>query len=427
MNSLKLNIDTPTDNFDSEVMSETSVDSVNQAGGAFGLDIFFGRKGSSADDLVVSAAKDKVWPVVQYIVSKNTISSLRTADEHGNNVLHYVAISAPENLDVVNQLLALADAKSALNAKNKEGNTPLHIAVQAGNNRLADLFISKGADPNIRNKDGLRVVESEETDDVSNVQQTQVILDGNAQAETLNRMLQSLKQSLSNLSQDSPVTDVNQLPKSLDDVMTEGPTNRSLLDLLTEDQTEPKRQATGQMTGGNLSSVGVMDTETFLDQMVQKYGQKGGVRRSNKKSKTTHTKSVSRGDQLSRLINNQASEIHNKVVKKIMELMEVDEDAARDYKAALWRMVKEKNPDMKSNLDLSVELEKMVKKPALKKIDLAEAKSIREESRKNRQLKKTSSPVTSEAESTSENGVLSSTSDMSVDFDDEDFLSDTSY
>lgn len=428
MNSLKLNIDTPTENVDSELISETSVDSVNQNGGAFGFDLFFGRRGSSADDIVISAAKDKQWDVVKYLISKNMITSLRTKDENGNNLLHLIALGFPSEMnELIATVLNISDAKSALNAKNKEGNTPLHIAVQSGNNQLAGLMIEKGADPNIRNGQGLRVAESEETEDI-NVSNTVITLDPAAQAVVMNRILAMLGRNSSSAVQDTQ-SEV-ELPKSLSEVQTEAPSSRSLLDLLTE---EPKQ------TGG----ADVIDTDAFIDNLVHKYGnQSGGLRVHGVRrlpdmhegglKKKKATKNVSRGDQLSRLINNQASEIHKNVVKKIMELMEVEEEAARDYKAALWRMVKEKNPDMKSNLDLSVEMEKLVKKPTLKKIDLAEAKSFREESRKRREERKTSSPKTTEKESdqmissTSETG-LSSTSEGDVDLEEVDFLSATSY
>lgn len=120
---------------------------------------------------------------------------------------------------------------------------------------------------------------------------------------------------------------------------------------------------------------------------------------------------MSRMSELSRLINNQSSEIHERVVKKIMELMKVDEQVARDYKAALWRKVKEAHPDMKSNLDLSVEMEKLALKKNLKDVDLEQAKKFREESKKRRtemkQKKKEPklAPLTDDMSATSQNFV----------------------
>ena len=128
---------------------------------------------------------------------------------------------------------------------------------------------------------------------------------------------------------------------------------------------------------------------------------------------------MSRMNELSRLINNQASEIHERVIKKIMELMKVDEQVARDYKAALWRQVKAKNPDMKSNLDLSVEMEKIALKKNLKDVDLSQAAKFRPESKQKKSehvaQKKAKLPATDELSATSQNIVQydSSLSDTS--------------
>lgn len=99
-----------------------------------------------------------------------------------------------------------------------------------------------------------------------------------------------------------------------------------------------------------------------------------------------------RQSELSRLINNQATEIHNQVVKTIMELMKVDEETAKVYKAALWRMVKEKFPDVKTNLDKSTEMKQLATKKILKTIDIEKYKKdiqeYRNEKAKNKKTKK---------------------------------------
>ncbi len=46
-------------------------------------------------------------------------------------------------------------AKGAdVNAKDKDGGTPLHWAAKNGHKDVAELLIAKGADMNARNKDG---------------------------------------------------------------------------------------------------------------------------------------------------------------------------------------------------------------------------------------------------------------------------------
>lgn len=78
-----------------------------------------------------------------------------------------------------------------------------------------------------------------------------------------------------------------------------------------------------------------------------------------------------------------ARELHNETIKKIMEVMEVGEEEARDYKAALWKMVKEELPNA-TNLEQSEALLEKAKKTILKKINLKEAKEIRTQSQEKR-------------------------------------------
>jgi hypothetical protein len=81
----------------------------------------------------------------------------------------------------------------------------------------------------------------------------------------------------------------------------------------------------------------------------------------------------------------EASEIHKEVVEKIKKVLKTDNDEeARDYKAALWNMAKEKYPDS-DNLEQSKEMKKMATKKVLDGIDLAKAKELRSGNQKRRQ------------------------------------------
>jgi hypothetical protein len=78
---------------------------------------------------------------------------------------------------------------------------------------------------------------------------------------------------------------------------------------------------------------------------------------------------------IARQINRQSSEIHERVVLKIIELLKLDKNnesdmqKARNYKAAIYRMVKEKNP-LLNNFDRAVEMEKLITLEKLKSIDI---------------------------------------------------------
>lgn len=78
---------------------------------------------------------------------------------------------------------------------------------------------------------------------------------------------------------------------------------------------------------------------------------------------------------IAREISRQSSDIHERVVMKIVELLKLDKAnekdmiKARNYKAAVYKMVKEKNP-LLNNFDRAVEMEKSITKDVLKTIDI---------------------------------------------------------
>jgi hypothetical protein len=79
--------------------------------------------------------------------------------------------------------------------------------------------------------------------------------------------------------------------------------------------------------------------------------------------------------QIARQISRQSSEIHERAILKIIELLKLDKtkekdlNLARMYKAAIYKTVKEKNP-LLNNFDRAVEMEKSITKETLKSIDI---------------------------------------------------------
>lgn len=72
--------------------------------------------------------------------------------------------------------------------------------------------------------------------------------------------------------------------------------------------------------------------------------------------------------QIYRLIQNQSDRIHDRTVEKIMQLLNVDEQKAKVYKAALYDEIYRKRPEL-NDLDRAVELEKRATTDNLKRID----------------------------------------------------------
>lgn len=109
--------------------------------------------------------------------------------------------------------------------------------------------------------------------------------------------------------------------------------------------------------------------------------------------------------EMARSIARQSTEIHERVIKKIAEILKLDlnnpEDnkKARYYKAAIWREITNKHPEL-SNFDRAVEMEKKVTKDYLKTIDInkvtkeideyfSEKESTPKEEKKEKKEKKT--------------------------------------
>jgi len=91
-------------------------------------------------------------------------------------------------------------------------------------------------------------------------------------------------------------------------------------------------------------------------------------------------------DELSRQVKTQVDIIHDRTIDKIAEIMGVSRDIARNYKAALYRQVKDSKPEL-NGYERAIEMEKMATKDVLDKIDIdrvtADIKKHIEEREKN--------------------------------------------
>jgi len=79
---------------------------------------------------------------------------------------------------------------------------------------------------------------------------------------------------------------------------------------------------------------------------------------------------------ISRQATSQVDIVHERTIKKIEELMNVDNNVARDYKAVLYKQVKDSDKDSKlTPYERAIEMEKLVNKDVLSKIDIKKKKS----------------------------------------------------
>ena len=66
-------------------------------------------------------------------------------DESGNTVLHQIASSSQQPEKLSSFIKFLISKGANVNAKNKEGNTPLHSAAESGNTEIIDLLFANNA------------------------------------------------------------------------------------------------------------------------------------------------------------------------------------------------------------------------------------------------------------------------------------------
>ena len=76
-------------------------------------------------------------------------AEVNAKDKNGDTPLHEAAFM--DHSDVAALLLA---NKADINAKGKDGDTPLHVAAAKGHKDVAELLLTKGADVNPKNNNG---------------------------------------------------------------------------------------------------------------------------------------------------------------------------------------------------------------------------------------------------------------------------------
>ena len=94
-----------------------------------------------------AAAKQRAEEVrlLKAFLNKHSLASINARDEHGQTALHWAAFAGNE------KIAALLIAKGAnVNDGGRDGQTPLHNAAYVGKNKVATLLIQKGANVNAR-------------------------------------------------------------------------------------------------------------------------------------------------------------------------------------------------------------------------------------------------------------------------------------
>jgi len=84
--------------------------------------------------------------------------SLEKTDKYNNNVIHLLVKN--NNNNILNKYLSnnINQLGGCINNKNNNGDTPLHIAAKNNNDKIANTLISYGANPKIKNNEGLYLI-----------------------------------------------------------------------------------------------------------------------------------------------------------------------------------------------------------------------------------------------------------------------------
>lgn len=442
-------------------LSPESINHEMQLGGGLLSGIFGESKLTKA---VLEAARLKKYDVVEFLVDKDIFTSYAAQDEKGNTLLHYLVCVPNPNMKLIEKISKKSNAKSFINKQNKDGDTPLILAVKSGHHDVCSQLIESGADKKIRNKEGLHV--DTETEMVSShklpaqpaskltVQPLEPIsppFKMEATGEEARRILDPIFNLLKRKRQEEYPGNTSE-PRTGSIELTEKGSAQHQVEPDTQDFAEKLERELNSNKNSKMDQeldalferppqrggdCGAGDTDRLIN-AIEKYfdnNQTGGAKkRSSKTGKSGHRRirnvdsaiesevpsklnGNDRGSELSRIINNQTEEIIARALKSIQQVitdnktvfkgLKGDEETARAIKAVLWRTIKEKNPDMKSALDVAVEMEKLINKDSLKEIPPKQIKDMMDTLKKHYEEKKQRQPQQETTSPTSSEPVLS--------------------
>ena len=461
------NISAYSENSQNSENNENSI--VQNGGGLFCSDDF--------NNILLESLSDGRPDIACYLLCKTQKlpKDITKKDKMGRNILHYLSIYASHGNIVLHitrlvRKVSKNKLKTALKTQDKLGNTPLHYATELGFNNLVKLYIDNGADPKIRNKEGVYVDEDDTPIDVSiiiasdsngsigevnlfnNNMQTNELFNPTEEYDTdsfIKEIQKSMIQNnnindcddnskivsnddikiinmphmnmphmnMSQISPVSPMSQMSQMPEmaQMDQIytITNQSSNTSINTDILIDNILERVVPNSHRDNSRDSMLEISDeqnsvsTQDILNDIVTRQGQRNSQRggsKSSKKSKKDSKKSkkdskkskksskISRVNMsmhseisissnasdisdIARQISRQSSDIHERSIQKIIKILKLDENnekdviKARNYKAYIYKTIKEKNP-LLNNFDRAVEMEKAITADMLKSIDI---------------------------------------------------------
>lgn len=392
---------------------ENSEVHLNQDGGFFN----FICDDTKIEKAVLEAVRLKKYDIVNFFIEKDLIQSYGHQDDNGNTLLHYLALDYDNTKHIIHKLLKRGDVKTFINAQNNNGDTMLILAVMGGHHDLCGELIHRGADKTIKNKQNVNV--DSETEFQSSIN-AKPLSKNKSVFNPIIELLQSNKKPKSSATSDaytfSAMDRTDASPRMISESMDTEKFMKQLSDKLNDARFLRKHSQNGggefmnsdkgecpecNMIGGGCgcgnydeSNTQNEETENLLHTLKNYMNQSGGKKKNKKQvtGKRTISKFIDgemdandRGDELRRIIDNQAGEIIEDIIKKIQEIIiknkadfkkvgaevaEGSEAVARVYKAALWASVKnDPASGAKSTLDIAVNIKKQLEDlPKIKKV-----------------------------------------------------------
>ncbi len=416
---------------------------------------FFGLFGNDYSPLLFSAIEENNMSALSFLIKRPEIKSVKCKNKEGETILHILVkkCNIAGSQEVINSLLQRTDIKDFINVQDKKGNTALHIAVMNDCNELAQNLIKAGANPLIKNEAGFYIEDVEEEIKVNNASEKKsdiFIPTKSKMSDTEKKFLSNMIDSINTTSDAGGMTNMsitqtlkkdsknftdNLLVPEVSNTNTNYDTSDILNSILenktvaSESSVSITTPATPQnintsefidryladkntkevLKGGkktkkskNLSNQSSYYTERSLSMSNSNLTSSVNIDSSESTEESSENSSSNEMSELSRMINNQATEIHERSVKKIMEIMGVSEQEARVIKAYIYSEIKSQSPEL-NNFDRAVEMEKRITKEHLSKLDKKKLKELSEViSEKQKQKESSSSAMTSESMTSSE-------------------------
>lgn len=356
------------------------------------------NEGSYATSLSIDAFNKQMPQVgcfiIRHVLNDSYSLDFSKTDSNSRNLLHLLVIYSAAYLEAKKLLCEIVESQDVsrfLNTQDSQLNTPCHYALSLGMEDIVKLCADKGADLTIKNADGfsieLKSIPVQQTKQnnklpvESDIFMRDDTLDMPKNNDSTNEMLDRL---ISNF-----------VPKKNNDngqYSTDETIGFDRNQLSNASTVRERRNATGFSTSqsSELDSQDILNM--ILNDNMQKNNQQGGGKNMSGTRKIVTYSEVSIGgsttsDQsmsddldsissMARAVENKASEAHKRTVERIKEILGVDDEEARAYKALLYDAIKKDSPQL-SNYDRAMELEKRASdKSILDKLSKTDVKNM---------------------------------------------------